>query len=179
MCSANTSITRFATTLFDDENINFKAYFKRRVQFDSNSCCVWLVAGIASYVHALPLPSGLDDAFDIAYSLLERKVEIPVNSTVPTPSNWKSEDHINFFSTANFLVHALMKDPFRSEFYLEYAPKGIRLSFFYITDVTKCPMSTITADDNGAYIKTRNTTKLYCQVGDETKGVREESGKFY
>ena len=72
-----------------------------------------------------------------------------------------------------------MGDPFRSEFYLEDAPKGIRSNFFYITDVTKCPMSTITADDNGAYIKTRNTTKLYCQVGDETKGVREESGKFY
>ena len=40
-------------------------------------------------------------------------------------------------------------------------------------------MSTITEDDNGAYIKTRNTTKLYCQVGDEIKGVCEESGKFY
>ena len=40
-------------------------------------------------------------------------------------------------------------------------------------------MSTITADDNGAYIKIRNTTKLYCQVGDETKGAREENGKFY
>ena len=126
------------------------------------------------------MPSGLDDAFDIAYSLLERKLEIPVNSSIPTSSNWKSEDHINFFSTAHSLVHALMKDPFRSEFYLEDAPKGIRSNeFFYITDVTKCPMSTITADDNGAYIKTRNTTKLNCQVGDETKGVREESGKFY
>ena len=177
--SKNATSKAIATTLFDDENINFKSYFKRRVQFDSNSCGVWLVAGIASYVHALPLPSGLDDAFDIAYSLLERKLEIPVNSSVPTSSNWKSEDHINFFSTAHFLVHALMKDPFRSEFYLEDAPKGIRSNFFYITDVTKCPMSTITADDNGAYIKTRNTTKLYCQVGDETKGVREESGKFY
>ena len=138
-----------------------------------------LLLVLPAYVHAIPLPLGLDDAFDIAYSLLECKVEIPVNSSVPTSSNWKSEDHINFFSTAHFLVHALMKDPFRSEFYLEDAPKGIRSNFFYITDVTKCPMSTITADDNGAYIKTRNTTKLYCQVGDETKGVREESRKFY
>ena len=39
-------------------------------------------------------------------------------------------------------------------------------------------MSTITDDDNGAYVKTRNTTKLYCQVEDETKGVCEENGKF-
>ena len=106
-------------------------------------------------------------------------MEIPVNSSLPASSNWKSKDPINFFSTAHFLVHALMKDPFRSEFYLEDAPKGIRSNFFYITDVTKCPMSTITADDNGAYIKTRNTTKQYCYVGDGTKGVREESGKFY
>ena len=40
-------------------------------------------------------------------------------------------------------------------------------------------MSTITGDDNGAYVKTRSTTKLYCQVGDETKGVPEENRKFY
>ena len=74
--SKNATSKAVATTLFDDENINFKCYFKRRVQFDSNSCGVWLVAGIASYVHALPLPSVLDDAFDIAYSSLERKTEI-------------------------------------------------------------------------------------------------------
>ena len=125
------------------------------------------------------MPSGLDDAFDFAHSSLERKAEIPVNSSVPTSSNWKSEDHINFFSTAHFLVYALTQDPFCSEFYLEDAPKGIRSHFFYITDVSKCPMSTITADYNGAYVKTRSTTKLYCQMGDETKGVREENGKFY
>ena len=35
------------------------------------------------------------------------------------------------------------------------------------------------ADDNGAYVKTRNTAKLYCQVGDETEDVCEENGKFY
>ena len=74
--SKNATSKAVATTLFDDENIKFKCYFKRRVQFDSNSCGVWLVAGIACYVHALPLPSVLDDAFDIAYSSLERKAEI-------------------------------------------------------------------------------------------------------
>ena len=35
------------------------------------------------------------------------------------------------------------------------------------------------ADDNGAYVKTRNTAKLYWQVGDETEDVCEENGKFY
>ena len=42
-----------ATTLLDDENINFKFYFKQRVRFESNSFGIWLVAGIASYIHAL------------------------------------------------------------------------------------------------------------------------------
>ena len=66
--SKNATSTAIATTVFDDENINFKYYFKRRVQFESDSFGVWLVAGIFSYAQALPLPWGLDDAFDISYS---------------------------------------------------------------------------------------------------------------
>ena len=46
---------------------------------------------------------------------------------------------ISIIFTARFLVHALMEDQFRSEFYLEDAPKGIRSTRFYITDVTECP----------------------------------------
>ena len=76
-------------------------------------------------------------------------MEILVDSSVPTLSNWKSEDHINFFPTGHFLVHALTEDPFRFEFYSEDSPKGIRSKLCYITDVTKYPMSTITADDMG------------------------------
>ena len=49
--SKNATSKAIATTLFDSENISFKSYFKRRVQF---SCGVWLVADIVSYVHALP-----------------------------------------------------------------------------------------------------------------------------
>ena len=99
--SKNAISRAIGTTLFDDKNINFKSYFKRRVQFYSSNCGVWLVAGIASYTHALPLRSGLDDAFDTACSLLEHKAEIPVNSSIPTSSNWKSEDHIDFFRLHN------------------------------------------------------------------------------
>ena len=40
-------------------------------------------------------------------------------------------------------------------------------------------MSTITANDNGLYLKIRNTTKQYYQVGDESKGVCEENRKLY
>ena len=137
--SKNAASKARVTILFDEVNINFKSYFKRRVQFDSNSFGVWLVAGIASYVHALHLTLGLDDDADTACSSLKRKAEIPVNSSVPTSSNWKSEDHIGFFSTAHFLVHALTEDLFRSECYLEDAPKGIRSNFFYITDELNVP----------------------------------------
>ena len=104
--SKNATSKPIAKTLFDDENINFKSYLKRRVQFDSTSCGVWIVAVIA-YVHALPMPSGLDDAFDNAYGSIERKAQIPVNLSIPTSTNCKSKDYINFFSTVHFLVHAL------------------------------------------------------------------------
>ena len=100
--SKNATSTLIATILFDHENINFKSYFKQRVQFESDSFGVWLVAVTFSYVHALPLPSGLDDAFDIANSSLERKTEI--HSSVPTSSNWKNKDHIDFFSTAHSML---------------------------------------------------------------------------
>ena len=76
-------------------------------------------------------------------------MEILVDSSVLTLSNWESEDDINFFSTGNFLVHVLTEDPFRFEFYSEDSPKGIRSKLCYITDVTKYPMSTITVDDMG------------------------------
>ena len=112
------------------KNINFKSCFKLRVQFCSNSCGVWLVASIASYVHALPLPLGLDDALDIAYCSLERKARFQLIRLYLHHQIGKAKIISIFFSTAHFLVHALREDPFRFEFYLEDAPKGIRSNFF-------------------------------------------------
>ena len=123
--SKNATSKEIEATLFDGENINLKSYFIWRVQFDSNSCGVWLVAGIASYVHALPLLLGLYDAFDIAYNSLERKAKIPNNSSVPTSSNWIREDHIGVFLTTHLLFLALTQDPFRSEFYIEDALENL------------------------------------------------------
>ena len=108
------------TTTFLMTRTSTPNHILNRVQFDSYSCGVWLVARIASYIHSLPLPSRPDDAFDNAYSLLEQKAKITVDSFVPASSNCKSEDHINFFSTSHFLGHALMEDP-----------KGIRSNFLY------------------------------------------------
>ena len=81
------------------------------------------------------------------------------------------------FATARLLDHALMEDSFQCEFYLEVPPRGILSNFLYITDVTKSPISTITADDNGGYVKQDTLQTILSR--DETKSASEESGKLY
>ena len=70
-----------------------KWYFTKRVQFDSNSCGEWLVAVMAAYVRNPPKPSVRNYAFDIAFSLFERRKEFReenVESEVPSSENWKT-----------------------------------------------------------------------------------------
>ena len=64
-----------AKVLFEQKEIRFKLYFTTRVQFDSNSCGVWLIAAMAAYVQSLQKSPVRNDAFDIAFSLFERKFE--------------------------------------------------------------------------------------------------------
>ena len=76
--------------LSEQKKVRFKSYFTARVQFDSNSCGVWLIAAMAAYVHSLPKPSVRNDAFDIAFSLFERKKEFRdqyVEYEVPSSEN--------------------------------------------------------------------------------------------
>ena len=61
--------------LFEQKEVTFKSYFTARVQFNSNSCGVWLIAAMAAYIHSLPKPSVRNDAFDITCSLFRRKKE--------------------------------------------------------------------------------------------------------
>ena len=98
--SKNSTSAIIASITFENDNVTFTSYFHSRVQFD--------------------------DAFDIAYGLLERKSEISSNPSVPTSGSWNSEDHITLFSTAHFLIDVLTKDPAQIEFYTENLPKGIR-----------------------------------------------------
>ena len=146
-----------AKVIFEQKKVRFKSYFTTRVQFDSNSCGLWLIAAMAPYVHSLPKPSVRNDTFDIAFSSFERKKEFRdknFESEVSSSENWKSEDHINIYTSAKFLTEVLKNNPTNSPFYTEVLPKGIRSNYFYITDTTKCLMSHITADDIGAYVKT-------------------------
>ena len=70
--------------------------------------------------------------------------------------------------------------PERSEYFRQSPPKGIRTNFFFITDISKTSISDINADDNGAYLKSRNTNRFYYCDNDRTSIAREDiSDKFY
>ena len=80
------------------------------------------------------------------------------------------------FSTAEFLVNVLSNAFKCVEYFRQPPPKGNRTNFFYITDRTTAD---INADDNGAYNKTRHTTKLYYRENGALLGVRKEGDRYY
>ena len=71
------------------------------------------------------------------------------------------EDQTKKTASADFLIHVLTNDPERSEYFRQSALKGIRTTFFFITDISKTSISDINADENGMYLKSRNTNKFY------------------
>ena len=70
----------------------------------------------------------------------------------------------------------LSNDPENSKYFRRPPPKGIRTNFAYITDATTADINT---DDNGAYNKTRHTTKLYHRENGALLGVRKEGDRYY
>ena len=64
-----------AKVLLLQKEVRCKSYITTRVQFESNSCDVWLIAAMAAYFHSLPKPTMRNDAFDIAFSLFQQKKE--------------------------------------------------------------------------------------------------------
>ena len=171
-----------AKVLFEQKEVRFNSYFTTRVQFDSKSSGVWLIAAIAAYVHSLPKPSVINDGFDIVFNLFEQKKESRdknVESEVPLSKIWKSEGHINMHTSAKFLIDVLKNNPTSSPFYTKVLPKGIRSNYFYITDTTKCPMSHITSDNNGAYVKMRSTNKLYYEVRENAHTVHMDDNHYF
>ena len=106
-------------------------------QFDANSCGVWLVAAMSSYLINLPEISDRYNAFEIAYNFLERNPIIQKVESLYT------------------------NDTKKSEYFRQSLLKGIRTNFFFITDISKTSISDINAGDNGAYLKSCNTNKFY------------------
>lgn len=72
----------------------------------------------------------------------------------PKNANHPSYDKTAEFSTAQFLINALINDPLNSEYFCSTPPKGIRTNYFFINNSS---ISDVRADDNGAYIKTSTT----------------------
>ena len=133
---------------------------------------------MSSYLINLPEISEIYNAFDIAYNLLERN---PITQKVESLSpQFPIEDQMKKNASADFLIHVLTNDAERSGNFRQSSPKGIRINFFFITDISKTSISDINTDDNGAYPKLRNTNKFYYCVNDRNNIVREDiSGKFY
>ena len=63
--------------------VSFESFFQTRRQFDSNSCGVWLVAAICSYITCLPEILDRGEAFDICYNLLNHVSEAPEREKKP------------------------------------------------------------------------------------------------
>ena len=74
-------------------------------------------------------------------------------------SDFCCEEQLKKISTAAFLIDVITSSPEKSEHYQELPPNGIRTNLFYITDLTKTSLATISADDNGAYMKSRITNR--------------------
>ena len=79
---------------------------------------------------------------------------------------------------ADFLIHVLINDLERSEYFKQFPPKRIPINFFFIADISKTLISNINAGSNGAYLKSRNTNKFYYCDNDRASIIREDSGKF-
>ena len=54
----------------------FESLFQKKKKIDANSCGVWLVASMSSYLINLPEILDRHNSFDIAYSLLEQNLII-------------------------------------------------------------------------------------------------------
>ena len=81
-------------------------------------------------------------------------------------------------ASMDFLIHVLKNDPKRSEYFRQSPPRGIRANFFFITDISKASVSDINADDNGAYLKSRNTNKFYYCENDRILFVKTSVANF-
>jgi len=190
----NPTATELGNIFFpESKEIKFLSIFKERVQFDSSSCGIWLVAAYCSFVLGLPLPEDKRDAFELAMNLIEHKskeAKNESNSSETKPcSNHKESIHeqsthqqfekfdIDTYATSEFLIDVLVNKAEKSEFFREKPPKTIRSNYFYVTSLAENSLSSITSDDNGAYTDTRNIKKFYSYANG--KVVHELDGNFY
>ena len=178
----NPTAKKIAEIFFKDESVNFRSLFPSRRQFDSNSCGVWLVSGMISFINGLSEVTDRHSAFEICYNMLESSApEMQHFDEQPKPISHLdiiSEDQVKRFSQASFLIGAL-KEPENSDYFRKVPPKGIRTTLFYVTDISQTSMSDVLADDNGAYLKSRSNKRYYFCTNGQLHTVHVENGKFY
>ena len=176
----NQTSLKIANVFFKSNSVQYESLFITRRQFDSNSCGVWLVSGVASLVLNLPIPSTKQEAFEIAYSLIEYENDDPVQpKIVSLLPLLDTESIVKIYSSAEFLINALLKEPTKSEHFKEKPVKGMRNNYFYIVNIAQNSLQDINADDNGAYTNTRNTsTAFYCKE-DKVYTVNKNGNELY
>ena len=74
------------------------------------------------------------------------------------------------------MIPLLEENPEKSEYYRKVTPKGVQKNFFYVTHSAN---TDINADDNEAYIKPRNTTKLYAAATGQVFIARRNDAEYY
>ena len=165
-------------SFFGNKDVKFKSFFSTGKQFDSNSCGMWLVSGICTFVLNLPNLNDRSSAFDICCNLLDKAthVKLLINETTCVISHFNFNEQANMFTTAQSLINILTNKPENSGYFKKTAPKGFRTNFFYVTDTS---IANINADDNGAYQNTRKTTRTYSYIQGNVNTVYEENGNYY
>ena len=105
----NPTSLQIAKILLETSKPIFESLFSERKQFDANSCGIWLVAGMPSYLINLPEISRRYNAFDIAYNLLYLN---PIIQKVESLSpQFSTADQMKKIASADFLIHVLTNDP--------------------------------------------------------------------
>ena len=111
------------------------------------------MAGFASYVLNLPVPSERNDAFEIVYSHIKYANNMSEKLDIPLRAVLNSAEISKEYSKAEFLINTLLNDPQKSECFQGKAIKGVRSNFFHIVNLGEISLHNINTDDNGAYTK--------------------------
>ena len=61
--------------MFDNDNVSHQPLYTEQMQLDTNSCGIWLVAGMTSHVLGETLPRNRDEAFDSVSQLISAGFE--------------------------------------------------------------------------------------------------------
>ena len=118
--------------LFKEKEVTFESFFKERMQFDSNSCGIWLVAGFCSFLKRLPDIQEKCEAFDLCYNLLSIPTVYPLK---------KFGTNHSICTEEQFLINVLTKSPETSEYFRKVPQIAIRTKLASVDACVLCLFS--------------------------------------